>query len=618
MLPPHRSICFLTCVTAALCAAGTSGCGTGNSGTAVPGRSAQRTDDVPPGPRADATQVATQTATIENPAVAAEAQPDDWFEDVTGRSGVNFTHRNGREAGRFYLIESHGGGAALVDFDLDGDVDLFVTGGGTISSESGPSKAGISETGPVGGLPSALFRNDRDWQFADVTGIAGFAEPPGYSQGCAITDFNTDGFSDLLVTCVGRSRLYANHGDGTFGSVADWAHPAREGYATAAAFGDIDRDGFPDLFLGFYTDWTAQTDVVCHSPKGQRDLCGPNQYAGTTCQFYHNAGDGSFDDWSAAAGMKGNVHCLGVAAADLNGDGWLDFFVAGDETPNQLYLGKPQLPLVESAQPAGVAVGESGTSVASMGIAIGDYNGDGRPDIFVTTFDYEDSSLYRNLGDGVFVYSTVAAKLAGISRMHVKFGTSLTDFDGDGWLDLFVLNGSPLYSTGVSPHKQLPELFRNVQGRQFEDVSRRGGAFFRQEHSGRGNSVGDLDDDGAPDLVTVQMNAPVRIQRNRMTPKNYVSVEVRARQGEPDATGAEVHVDYAGRRLVRFVTRGEGYLSQFDPRLILPVAADAAFADVVVAWPGRGREKFSRLAVRQAHLLIEGRGTAIDEGLAPP
>ncbi|HEY2250404.1 MAG TPA: CRTAC1 family protein, partial [Planctomycetaceae bacterium] len=301
----------------------------------------------------------------------------------------------------------------------------------------------------------------------------------------------------------------------------------------------------------------------------------------------------------------------GVVAADLNGDGWIDFFVASDETPNQLYLGQPHLPFLECAQQAGVALGEIGAPVANMGTAIGDYNGDGRPDIFVTTFDHEDSSLYRNLGDGLFVYSTLTAGLAGISRMHVKFGTSLTDFDGDGWLDLFVLNGNPLYSTGESPHKQVPELFRNLAGRKFQDISQRGGSFFRQEQAGRGNAVGDLDDDGAPDIVTVQMNDPVRIQRNRLIPENYVRVELRARRGEPDATGARVISEFEGRQLVRFVVRGEGYFSQFDPRLIFPAGPGAKVADVIVDWPARGSERFSRLPVRRTHVLVEGRGMAI-------
>jgi hypothetical protein len=180
-------------------------------------------------------------------------------------------------------------------------------------------------------------------------------------------------------------------------------------------------------------------------------------------------------------------------------------------------------------------------------------------------------------------------------------------------LDLLVLNGSPIYFTGASPFKQHPELFRNLAGRRFQDVSKEGGTYFRDVHSGRGLAIGDLDDDGAPDVVTIQMNDPVQILRNRKSPKNFVRVELRARRGEPDATGASISVEYEGRQLVRFATRGEGYLSQFDPRLIFPVAPDGEAVDVTVDWPGRGRETFRRLAIRQTHSLVEGRGEAIDE-----
>ncbi len=534
---------------------------------------------------------------------AQESPADNWFEDATARTSIEFTYHNGREAGRFYLLEAFGGGVALVDFDLDGDVDLLAAGGGTIASESGQ----------VGGLPSALFRNERGWRFDNVSALAEIDQPIGYSFACAITDFNSDGFPDLLITSYSGTRLYANRGDGTFRQVADWARPAAEGLATAAAFGDVDRDGHPDLLLAFYADWDPQRDLECHWTRGERDLCGPTSYPGTFCRFYHNSGDGGFDDWSVPAGIRGNTRGLGVVAADLNGDGWIDFFVSSDESPNHLYLGGPQLPLLECAHTAGVALGDLGSPVANMGVAIGDYNGDGRPDIFVTTYEKEDSLLLKNLGDGLFVNTMMHAGLAGISRKHVKFGTSLTDFDGDGWLDLFVLNGHTQYTTGESPFKQTPELFRNMQGRRFVKVSRQGGKFFGEEHSGRGNSVGDLDDDGAPDLVTSPVNEPLQIQRNRLTPKNYVSVELRARQGERDATGAQVTATFDGRQLVRWVVRGEGYFSQFDPRLIFPVKGPAEKAEVVVAWPGSGRETFRNLPVRRSHVLVEGRGEAAGE-----
>ena len=245
-----------------------------------------------------------------------------------------------------------------------------------------------------------------------------------------------------------------------------------------------------------------------------------------------------------------------------------------------------------------------------MGVDVGDYDGNGLPDLFVTNFENEDHSLFKNLGEGQFMHVSAAVGLSGTSRIRSGFGTSFIDFDSDGWLDLFVFNGNPIYRIAQSPFKQRPQLFRNQAGHRFENVSERGGAFFREVHSGRGSAVGDLDDDGALDLVVVPINDPVRILRNRFPPANFVRVELIARRGEPDSTGARVTAEFDGRPLVRFVVRGGGFYSQSDPRIVFPVVNGQADVEVIVDWPGRSREVFSRLAVRKTHVLIEGRGEA--------
>ena len=527
---------------------------------------------------------------------APEIRGDDWFEDATESSGIKFTHWNGRDGGRFYMIESFGGGVAAFDFDRDGPVDLFMTGGGTIDKASGA----------IGGRPSALYRNAGNCQFADVSVTAGFALPPGYSQGCAVTDLDADGFLDLFVCCYGRSRLYHNQGDGTFQEVDRWASLPEIDWHTAAVFADVDHDALPDLIVARYADWTPATDVTCIT-KGVRDLCGPTSYEGTTCQVFRNCGDGQFEDWSTQFGLQGGVHGLAVVAADLNLDGWVDIYIASDVTPNQLYLGGPAGPFVESGVAAGVAVNEWGQAEGSMGVDVADFDGDGRPDIFVTNFEMEDNALYRNLDRGLFLHSTVAAGLSGVSRQRVGFGTALADFDGDGRPDLFVLNGNPIYTAARSPYEQQSQLFRNL-GTRFQDVSTQGGAFFRDVHSGRGNAVADLDGDGDLDLVVVLMNEPVQVLRNRHPASNFVQVQLTARQGESAAIGARVSVEFSGGRITQFVVRGTGFFSQSDVTLRFPVATDAATVDVHVEWPHRQRETFAGLAVGRMHPLIEGRG----------
>lgn len=533
-------------------------------------------------------------------------QPDDWFEDVTTTSGVRFTYRNGREAGRYFMIESFGGGVGAVDFDRDDDMDLFITGGGPISSaESGDHAA------KIGGYPSALWRNGGDLTFTDATADCGLAQAADYSQGCAVVDFDTDGFPDLFVCCYGRSRLYQNRGDGTYLESTGWCATTQNQWHTAATFADFDRDGNPDLFIARYADWTPDKDVKCDK-KGVRDLCGPSSYPGTICLVMHSNGDGTFTDWSDQFGLQGNVHGLAVVAGDLNLDGFVDFYVASDVTPNQLYLGAASLPLAESAATAGVAVNEWGQAEGSMGVDVADYDGDGRPDIFVTNFELEDNALYHNEGNGLFLHASAAAGLSGVSRMRVGFGTSLADFDGDGWPDLFVLNGNPIYQVAETPFKQPSQLFRNVGGR-FSERSGEGGTFFREVHSGRGNAVVDLDNDGALDLVVVPMNDPVRLLRNRRPPRNYVRIQLRALDGEADATGAWVTTDYEGRKLVQYAVRGTGFFSQSDTRMIFPTSADKLTAAVTVHWPGRGAEVFRDLAAKASHVLIEGRGARLQE-----
>ena len=527
-------------------------------------------------------------------------QPEDWFEDVTQTTGIDATYRNGREAGKFFILESLGGGVGMIDYDLDGDLDLVFAGGGAFEGR-----------GPVSirGLPSKFYQNDGDWSFKERTAAVGLAEPADYSHGFSVVDYDADGFPDLLLTCYGRSRLYRNQGDGVFFESAGPAEFPATGWGTSAGWGDLDRDGFPDLFLGKYLAWDPEHELICKNELGERDICGPAPYPATIGTFLHNDGNGSFSDWTETVGLVGGAKGLGMAVCDFDQDGWLDFYAANDETPNQLFFGGPNGRLTESGKGAGVAFNEFGTEEGSMGVGVDDFDGNGLPDIWVTNFENEDNALYRNLGGGQFKYSTVTAGVSGHSRMMVGFGTAMLDFDGDNWPDLFVCNGNAIYSPARSPYAQKPQLFRNTQKGRFENVSRTGGPYFRTDHAGRGLAVGDLDQDGAVDAVVVHQNAPATILKNRKTPANWIRIQLRATHGERDAIGSRVTLLNGERRVVRTVAQGIGYFSQSDLAIVFSLPNDLPSVDVAVEWLGRSAETFRGLSPKKVHVLVEGRGT---------
>ncbi len=538
------------------------------------------------------------TADSENSSVKSSEpiRDDDWFEDVTNTSGILSTYRNGQEAGHLFILESLGGGAGLFDFDRDGNLDVFLTGGGSITG----AKPELQ------GLPSALFRNAEGWQFSNVTSAAHVDRPGDYSHGCCAVDYDNDGFSDLLVTAYGRCRLFRNQGDGSFDEVSDAAGIDRVGWWTGAAWGDVDHDGFSDLLVTAYVEWSPATDRPCRNSKNQREVCSPNRYAPANDCLYRNRGDGTFVEAGREFGLVTGGNGLGVIAAELNGDGLVDFYVANDESDNFLYLGNPDGKLSETAQSAGVAVNQYGTHEGSMGLDAGDYDRDGRPDLWVTNFEHEDNALYRNLGGQMYSQTTNQAGLAGRSRLHVGFGTAMEDFNGDGWLDLLVINGHVFYGGGQLPYRQHSQLFQNGKNGRFDDVSSVGGGYFRADHSGRGAAIGDLDNDGRLDFVVVHQNDPAAILRNRTPAKSFIRLELIGTQANRDAIGAVVTTLNQSRRDVRFVKSGAGYFSQFDRRVVL--SGVTASVDFEVRWPAGRREVFRQLSEGQTHVLVQGKG----------
>ncbi len=524
-------------------------------------------------------------------------KPDDWFEEVAKQSGFDFAYRNGREGNQYTLLESTGGGVALLDYDLDGDIDIFCTAGGRIADEPFA----------VTGLPIGLFRNDGDWSFVDVTEQAGLKIPIDYSVGCAVGDFDRDGFPDVFVTCYGRSRLFRNTGQGEFLDATAALGKGVEGFRTAAAFADYDGDGCADLYVVGYVDTSDELNANCGQGQGsRREVCGPTRYPAARDSLLGNVGDGMFHDVTEQAGILPGGKGLGILAVDWNDDHRIDFYVTNDTEGNFLYLAGDDAKFEEAAVQTGVAYAELGTPEGSMGVDWGDFDGDGRGDLWVSNYVIEDNSLFHNEGLQVFLNVTLQSGLGG-GRRYSGWGTGFADFNSDGWLDLFVINGHVSYHDSSIPYQQPPFVYQNQSGKRFLNVSGMAAPYFSVPHAGRGAATGDIDNDGALDLVIVHHNRPMTLLRNRAAQQWSLSLQLHGTTADRTAVGAKVVYRYRERDLVRWIRGGGSYLSHSDLRILLPADTDQELS-VSVVWPLGNRESFRGLLPNRTNHIIEGTG----------
>lgn len=529
------------------------------------------------------------------------------FLEVAADVGLTFTHVNGA-TGQYYMAEQMGAGAALFDYDNDGDLDVFLVQGGTL----GPGKPGeASQT-------SRMFRNDMGGggklRFTDVTERAGVGLR-AYGMGAAVADYDGDGDLDLFVTSFGPETLYRNNGDGTFTDVTKQAGVTDDLWSASAAFVDYDRDGHLDLFVANYLDFTFANNRVCHDSVGARDYCSPRVYRPVPDRLYRNLGNGRFADVTESAGIsKADGAGLGAVAGDYNVDGWPDLYVANDATPNQLWINLRNGTYADEGMISGSAVNAAGNPEGSMGIASGDFDQDGDEDLFITNIVGETFAFYENDGRGNFEDVRTRVGLAAPTAGFTGFGTDWFDYDNDGWLDLFVTNGAvnvvEAQRGQPRPFRMKNQLFRNTGAGRFEETSAAGGPAFARAEIGRAAAFGDIDNDGDVDILVTNNGGPVRLLINQVGsgPK---SLQVRLEQPPPNrfAFGAWVGIERAGKKtLWRRVKTDGSYLSANDPKLHFGLGPSSDVDAIVVQWPDGERERWTDIAAER--LLTLRRGTS--------
>ncbi len=543
--------------------------------------------------------------------VAAEAELTPRFVDAAGQSGLRFVHDNG-STGQFYMPELLGAGVAVFDYDNDGDLDVYLVQG-----------APIDGTRPNTG--NRLFRNDgvvgQSLHFTDVTERAGVGLK-GIGMGLAVGDIDGDGFQDLYVTNFGSNVLYRNRGDGTFEDITARAGVDDPRWSTSAAFLDYDRDGDLDLCLVNYVAFTQAGNRVCTDQLGARDHCPPGAYAPVPPRLFRNDGGARFTDVTEASGVARAYGAgLGVAVGDLDGDGWPDIYVANDATPNQLWINKRDGTFEDTGVLSGTAFNALGRPEGSMGIALGDADEDGDEDLFVTNITGESHVLYLNDGHGNFEDARGRSGVGIATAGMTGFGTDWLDYDNDGRLDLFIANGAVniierLRGRSV-PYVQTNQLLHNEGRGRFRDVSAQSGPAFARLGVHRGAAFGDIDNDGDVDIVVTDNSGPVQLLLNQSNGDaesanmHWLEVALRAPQGNRYGIGARVGVVRAGHPTLWRRARTDGsYLSASDNRVHFGLGPDARIDELVVEWPDGSTEAFMAPAPDRIAIVTRGEGRA--------
>jgi hypothetical protein len=550
-----------------------------------------------------------------------DSSAQEWFVERAAATGLDFVHFNGMSGERYYP-EIMAPGVGLVDYDNDGDLDVYLVQGQML----GRGKTIQQAVFPPRGTPrDRLFRNDlrtsadgtRTLRFTDVTDESGI-DIRSYGMGVAAGDIDNDGFVDIYRTGLERGVMFHNNGNGTFSDVTVKSGTANAGgWGVSASFVDIDRDGWLDLYVGNYLLYSIAADIDCLAVTGQPDYCPPNSYRPQPDRLYRNRGNGAFVDITRSALTGGaDGAALGVSTADFDGDGWIDIYVANDGTANQLWINQKNGTFKDTALLSGAAVDAAGNAEASMGIDAGDFDNDGDEDLFITNWLAQMNILYVNTGGGLFEDRKAASGLGPPSLAKTGFGTAWFDFDNDSWLDLLAVNGSvstieaQARAKDPFPLKMANALYRNLGNGRFEDVSSRAGEALKLSDVSRGAAFGDIDNDGDVDVVVGTAAGPTRLFINNVGNRNHwVGLRLIGAGKGRDMLGARVAiVRKNGPTLWRRVRSDGSYASANDPRVLVGLGPQSDPARARVQWPNGRTEEWTSVAADRWTTLREGEG----------
>ncbi|HSE20479.1 MAG TPA: CRTAC1 family protein [Pyrinomonadaceae bacterium] len=522
------------------------------------------------------------------------------FTDITGNAGITFKHVASPD--KRYIVESMSGGVAFIDYDNDGDLDIYLVNSLTVDLVKSKTKT-----------KSDFYRNDGDGKFTEVSVKAGVSDI-GWGMGVTVGDYNNDGFQDLYVTCLGPNHLLKNNGNGTFTDVTEKAGVGDPRWSTGASFFDYDRDGDLDLFVANYVDFDLNNlpefgqGKTCQY-KSIPVQCGPRGLKGAGDTLYRNNGDGTFTDISKQAGVadENGFYGLGVITSDFDDDGLIDIFVANDSTPNFHYRSQGNGTFKEIGFIAGTAVNENGSEQGSMGVTVGDYDHDGKLDLFVTNFADEYNVLYHNNGNNSFTDLSYAAQVAAVSLPYVGWGTKFFDYDNDGWVDLFVANGH-VYPQ-LPSYRQRRLIHKNNRDGTFTEVTAQFGSVLSESRASRGVAFGDIDNDGDVDLLITDLDGPPQLLRNDGgNTNNSILIKTVGVKSNRSGIGARVKVVAGDLTQVDEVRSGDSYISQSDLRLHFGLDKRTKVDLIEVRWPSGTVDKITGLGVNKIVTIKEGQG----------